>query len=451
MLARWYAFVDSFITDKFLARYPDPTDYHRELRRARIQVGASFVAAMGVSLMVLGRLILGNVQPSLVASAAMALLSFITPYIGKRFGNFRVPFIVLLTLAIHAISLRVIATGGLHSTVVSWYSLAPIVGMLVVGRKVTIGLSLLAFVHILIIANLGIFGVQIPENFQPDSTRVVVFSTCLFLLLGSAIVYDIVTERYQRIMIDTKLKLGRQEKLASIGLLAAGVAHEVNNPLMILSGRLNLLKKLVSDPKMDLEKIHVHIDQSMSVIDRISEVTYGLLNYSGSAKDDSRSKVDLIEFVREIKESFRPQLEQEKVVLTLNAPSNPVLLKVNRMQMRQVVLVLLQNALDAITEGGEKVIVLEIQDNEEEVVIAVDDYGVGVSDEFAEKIMDPYFTTKDFGKARGLGLSISKGIVEQHSGRLELDPSVSHTRFCVTLPKNIEDVTRSDLSDHKAS
>lgn len=221
--------------------------------------------------------------------------------------------------------------------------------------------------------------------------------------------------------------LAQQERLASIGLLASGVAHEVNTPLTGISSYAQMLLDGLpeTDPHYDLlKKI-----ESQSF--RASDIANRLLNFS-RLDSDSFEVLELNELVEETLSLFEPQMRKSRVFVyrELEEKLSPV--KGNRGELQQVILNLLLNAQDSM--GSE----IHIRTTEERLGVRLDvkDNGEGIRPEILGRIYDPFFTTKAPGKGTGLGLSITYGIVQEHAGTISVDSKVGGgTCFSVFLPR----------------
>lgn len=223
-------------------------------------------------------------------------------------------------------------------------------------------------------------------------------------------------------------------KFAALGEMASGIAHEINNPLAVIHGLSAQMKEM-------LVKLNVqdsHILDSLAVIEkntnRIASVIKGLRTFSRQIEFDKSESVDLIAIMNETLSLFSAKFRHEDISLEVKIPKEPVLVLCRASEISQVILHLLKNAHDAAVEQPNKWISAGIIIENDFVNLFVEDSGMQISKEIQEKIFQPFFTTKDVGKGMGLGLSISKGIVESHSGKLYLDTKAKHTRFVVELP-----------------
>jgi len=245
--------------------------------------------------------------------------------------------------------------------------------------------------------------------------------------VGRIILVDDITDRTQ-----LESQLAQSEKLSSIGLLAAGVAHEVNTPLAVISSYTQMLaKQLRGDDRLTslLEKI---TQQTF----RASEITNGLLNFSRTSVADFR-ELDMNQLLRETLVLLEHQMKKARIEIDLDLQAELPTVRGNQGKLQQVFLNLFLNAKDAMPEGGR----LRVQTVSNGcVTITVTDTGCGISPENMQRIYDPFFTTKGSpreGERRGtgLGLSVSYGIIQEHSGkiRVQSEPG-SGTVFQLEFP-----------------
>jgi two-component system NtrC family sensor kinase len=241
--------------------------------------------------------------------------------------------------------------------------------------------------------------------------------------IGRLIIFDDVTDRDE-----LERRLVQADKLSSIGLLAAGVAHEVNTPLAVISTYAQMLAKQVSgdDQKAKL------LDKIAKQTFRASEIVNSLLNFSRTSPTEF-TDVDLNRVIRETVSLVEHQFQKAGVTTDLSLDENLPAIRGNSGKLQQVFLNLFINARDAMAEGG----VLTVRSRGEAgfAVIEVADTGQGIPAEHLARIYDPFFTTKGPKKGTGLGLSISYGIVHEHEGVIEVDSVVGGgTRFHLEFP-----------------
>jgi PAS domain S-box-containing protein len=220
------------------------------------------------------------------------------------------------------------------------------------------------------------------------------------------------------------------EKMASIGLLAAGVAHEVNTPLTGISSFTQMLLDGAdpADPRtVLLEKIEKQTFRAAKIVN-------GLLNLSRpGAGDNERAAVDLNAVITDVFSLLEHQFSAGRIKVRRELSPDPVVVPGSEHQLQQVFLNLFLNARDAMPRGGWLSVATRIDGDS--IVAEVSDTGSGIPSEHLARIYDPFFTTKAIGRGTGLGLSITYGIVREHQGTIRCDSAIGQgTRFTLTLP-----------------
>lgn len=245
-----------------------------------------------------------------------------------------------------------------------------------------------------------------------------------------------ITDRkeYEAQLETTKAKSIASAKLASLGEMAGGVAHEINNPLAIISLNASQMQELLEDPEVTKEELKMFVEKIQKTTMRIDRIVKGLKSFARGGELDPFLSTNVKSIIENTLELCSEKLKKYSVELRLKNIVD-VSIECRESQIGQVLLNLISNGVDAIEKLPNKWIEIELKDLDGYIVIDVTDSGSGIPDEVAEKIMQPFFTTKDVGKGTGLGLSISKGIVESHKGRFRLDRKSPNTKFSILLPK----------------
>jgi two-component system, NtrC family, sensor kinase len=227
------------------------------------------------------------------------------------------------------------------------------------------------------------------------------------------------------------------EKMASLGKMAAVVAHEVNNPLSGILTYAKLLRKWVANGQVEHEKRDEAM-QSLELIAaesrRCGELIKNLLSLSRTAPMNVKS-TDLHQVIDCCLLLVRHQLDLTGIELQLKLDDDLPRVPCDPEQIEQVLLALIMNAVDAMPHGGNLWIETRLNHDETEIDIQVRDDGSGIAPDVLPQIFEPFMTTKERGRGVGLGLAISRGIVERHNGRIEVESRLGQgTTFTVTLP-----------------
>ena len=234
----------------------------------------------------------------------------------------------------------------------------------------------------------------------------------------------------------TRQALKQSERLATMGQLSAGIAHELNNPLGIITMYSNILK----DESAADDPVRKDLDLIIEQADRCKRIVGGLLNFARK-NQVNYSEVNIIQFSKHSLASVMVP-SNVKVVFEHNV-SNPMVM-LDSDQMMQVLTNIEKNAVEAMPEGGTLTIALAEDGND--IILNIIDSGNGISDENMEKIFTPFFTTKGVGKGTGLGLPIIYGIVKMHKGKIDVisnanpEEGQTGTTFSITIPRNNDNI-----------
>jgi C4-dicarboxylate-specific signal transduction histidine kinase len=248
-----------------------------------------------------------------------------------------------------------------------------------------------------------------------------------------------------REVVGLRNRLLTSARLAAVGQLAAGIAHEINNPLAYIGANLRTLREQwlglaeawrAGEGKLALEEVFedgvAMLDESLEGVDRTAAIVRDVRVFSHSG-GDSRERLDPNELVERALRVAEPHVRHRARIERALGDVPPV--EGSRRELEQVLLNLLINAGQAIRPGDEGVVRVSTRRRGDEVEIAVADNGCGIPPDVIERIFDPFFTTKAVGEGTGLGLSISHEIVRRHGGRLRVDSTVGRgTDVGVLLP-----------------
>ncbi len=225
---------------------------------------------------------------------------------------------------------------------------------------------------------------------------------------GAIIVLENVTSR-----VKLEETVQQSEKLSSIGLLAAGVAHEVNTPLTGVSSYTQMLLGMIpeTDPK------HALLQKMQRQTDRASNIVGNLLNFSRTGNSEEFVEIDINKLLNDTLQLLEPQLRQSNIAIVKDYAEMPPRISGSGGKLQQVFTNLILNAKDAMFSGGTITLKTFLQDGV--AVVEVSDTGEGIPAENLKKVFDPFFTTKEVGSGTGLGLAVSYGIIQEHAGTIE--------------------------------
>lgn len=232
-------------------------------------------------------------------------------------------------------------------------------------------------------------------------------------------------------------QLLQSQKLAAIGELSAGIAHEINNPLAIIRQEaewlLHLLKK---ESPPEREEMHHCLREIVQQVDRSREITHNLLNFARRRQPVVQA-VDLNRLIEDMTMLVEKEAHQHHIAIHKELqPDLPVIYSDSPL-LRQVFLNLLNNAIQAIGQDGTLTVVTRTADHNQ-LLVQINDTGCGIPQEHLAQIFDPFFTTKPQGKGTGLGLSICHGIIEKLGGRISVASEVGKgSSFTLKLPQTL--------------
>jgi two-component system, NtrC family, sensor kinase len=230
--------------------------------------------------------------------------------------------------------------------------------------------------------------------------------------------------------------VGRAEKLAAVGRLAAGVVHEINNPLATISACAESLENRVAEGAFsdspEVEDLREYLSLIRSEAFRCKTITNGLLDFS-RVRTGNRTPIDIASVLKSSARLLAHQKRGENISINLELGENIPPVNADEGQIQQAVIALSTNAIDAMPAGGTLTLCANVQNNR--VTVEVQDTGHGIAAEDLPKIFEPFFSTKEVGKGTGLGLAVCYGIVTEHGGRLAVRSNIGKgTTFTIFLP-----------------
>jgi signal transduction histidine kinase len=234
---------------------------------------------------------------------------------------------------------------------------------------------------------------------------------------------------------EQKMKTIAAGRLAAMGELAAGVSHEINNPLMVIAGKVSVLKRKLSQHQdfnsiweEDLGKIAV-------MVARISAIVKSLMAVAGDANGSKAQEFETADIINEMNALVFNRFKEYNVELRKKIPKSSCLALGIKAELSQVLLNLLNNALDAVKNLPEKWIEINLTSTDDKIILQVIDSGSGIPDDLVVKMFNPFFTTKKVGEGTGLGLSLASGYMRNQNGSLNYKLEFGHTCFELQFPK----------------
>lgn len=229
-------------------------------------------------------------------------------------------------------------------------------------------------------------------------------------------------------------RAAHRSRLESLGEMAGGIAHEINNPLTVLSGHSEIILSMVNNDRVRVESLDRSARVIKDTVTRIATIIRGLRNFARDGNNDEYSNFLFAEIIEDINSLTLEQYRREQIEVINNIPKD-LLIYGHRTYISQIFINLFNNCFDALKESDSKRWVkLFYRKEEKHHYIYVQDSGPGIPNEVKNNLMEAFFTTKKPGEGTGIGLSICKNIAEKHFGDFYLDESFENTTFALKLP-----------------
>lgn len=232
-----------------------------------------------------------------------------------------------------------------------------------------------------------------------------------------------------------RMKMIESSKMATLGEMAGGIAHEINNPLTIIKLAASQIDAQVKNDFPDRNMILEHSAILLKTIDRIAKIVQGLRMFSRDGSRDPFQRICVEKLVDEALSFCGERLKAHGIEIRQKHSGGDLAVDCRETQVSQVLLNLLNNSADAISALPEKWVEIETRDSGDWIELVVTDSGFGIPEDIRHKLFQPFFSTKEIGKGTGIGLSISLGIIKAHRGDIVIDALSPRTSFVVRLPK----------------
>ena len=246
---------------------------------------------------------------------------------------------------------------------------------------------------------------------------------------GVIIMAEDITARKQ-----ADIRIAQSSKLTALGEMAGGIAHEINNPLSIIKGYIDLLKRHSARNSLSQELMLQYIDKMDHTVGRISRIVTGMRRFSRESSLDQKIDYPLNKIIDETLDICLERINNNGITVNVEHLEGAII-HCRPVEISQVLLNLINNSFHAIANDPHPWIKIKCEDLKEAYQISIIDSGKGINPVYRHKLFQPFFTTKEIGVGTGLGLGISKGIIEEHQGKLYYQDDAPNTTFVIELPK----------------
>ncbi len=416
------------------------SDFDDPFRR-RVIAETSIGLGLVIIVASLIRQMIANGNPTVVVwNIFLALIILTIPVLLKRAVSIR-KCGLLLVACISLLGLSSgLVNGGMRAPAVVVFVMGPMIGFFTAGSRgarLALFLSILGITLLQVAEHFSLSGPVVhPEKYTEYKSAIYIFATLATYTIGAA--YEHSRRISEKILSDLSIKALQASKMSTLGEMAAGIAHEINNPLAIIVGNASMIIQQLDSDQPDLSKIKEQVLKINNTSTRIAKIVKGLRTFSRNSDVEPYAPTPIAQIIQDTLDLCSERFKAQAIELRINY-NKDLIIQCRPIQISQVILNLLINAFDAVQDLKEKWVALDVVDSGNSVRVSVTDSGPGIAPAIAEKIMDPFFTTKEVGKGTGLGLSISLGIAQAHQGNLRYDPQSKNTRFVLELPKTQSD------------
>lgn len=269
---------------------------------------------------------------------------------------------------------------------------------------------------------------------QKEIGIAICFGVILFCTIATVITF--LKKHFRNRLESQRIMSIYHSRLASLGEMGGGIAHEINNPLTIIQGYAAQLTSMVHRKGLTDDKVVHAAEKIIETSERIAKTVHKLRSFSRDGEKEPFREEEIKVIVESALDFCRARFRNHNIKII--SPEIPQYLVVNcrPVQLIQSIFNLLNNAFDAVSKLSERWVQIDVKDLEHQIEIHITDSGKGIPDSVANKMYDPFFTTKDVGQASGLGLSITNSLVATHGGKIHLNRESRNTCFVITLPKS---------------
>lgn len=240
----------------------------------------------------------------------------------------------------------------------------------------------------------------------------------------------------QQVIQQQHEKLVAASRLSAIGEMSAAITHEINNPLGVILGRVEMMKSMLADKELDREGLLKMVDHIDVTGHRIAKIVNSMKTMAHHQEEEPPQRVSIKSILEDALDLCLHRFERHGIQIKKANIDQNLYVECRSHQIVQVLVNLLNNSFDAISNKTEKWVQIEVRSNNDNLEILVSDCGSGIPEEVQRKMFNPFFSTKTVQYGTGLGLSISQSLLQKNGGTLEYDSQNPHTCFILSLPRS---------------
>ena len=367
-----------------------------------------------------------------------SVLAFLTPLVRRYIHSFPVVANYLITLLFLCIESLTVFTGGLKSSSIWWFGVIPVFAVFILNSFYSLVWFIITIANIFFLIYLKNSDL-LPISAIPSGgfDQFILTSTIsgISMLTMFCILTDIIRERTSQEKEELLDQTFQLNKLATIGKLAAGVSHEINNPLAVIRATESKIARMIqSNEEIDKAKLQEYMTKIERSISRINNVTSSLRTYSENESPDRIEIIQIESLVVSVVDSLMNKIQKNNVNYFIEEDDPKSYINVSYKDIFQALQNILLNSIDELKHiSGERKLKIKIVGQSESVNIYIHDNGRGVADSIRNKIFEPFFTTKSVGEGQGLGLSFAANVIKKNSGTVELTESEFGRGVCFKI------------------
>lgn len=414
------------------------TDRVKEVKARYIPAFSYVLALMGwVNAFIYFRMNAGVVPWACAIAGSLALP---VPFLKDRIKNhiFHANYITFLFCV--CITFIAMYTGGVRSNTIWWLGTTPLLAAFLLNAffgVVWFAIIISIFLTILFLELNGLLPVNVLLSVNATGRIIISFSLNSSLIFILCILTELIREKAFEDREELSAKAFQLNQLASLGKLASGVAHEINNPLTIIKGaQIRIAREIEKNDSMDKKEIYEFMEKIQKNVTRIQEVTGLMRAISTNAEYKTIADISINTLINDVIQMFSEEIEKDHIKFITELPKEEVVFKGIYTELFQALFNILENAVFEMQETKQegKIIKIRLDKNEYSAVITIQDNGRGIPPQVRDHIFDPFFTTKEIGSGRGLGLSFSYNFFNNNGGSLDLVEADKGTLFRILLP-----------------